>query len=67
MSEFVVAARHRDGSKNLYLVSEVDSYEDARIHVKQAAKARVALVCIPGGKSLKEAPIPQEEPQEQTA
>lgn len=66
--EFIVAARHRDGSKNLYAISDVDSYVEAQDFVRAIPSARTVLVCIPGGKTLKEAPIPEDQDmQEQIA
>lgn len=68
MSDFMAAVRHRDGSKNLYCVSEVESFQEARDHLRQVTKAPAVLVCIKGGKGLKVAPIPETEPvQEQSA
>jgi len=68
MSSFIVAARHKDGTKNLYQVSEAENHTEAYEHVRASTRARAVLVCIEGGKPLKEAPIPEDQDkQEQTA
>jgi hypothetical protein len=52
MKEFMIAARHNDGSKNVLKVSGVTSHEEAREVVKnQMTTVKTILVCIEGRKA----------------
>ena len=56
MSEYIVAARHKDGTKNLYAVSEVENHEEAREYIHKSINPRAILVCLEGGKQAEALP-----------
>lgn len=57
MSDFLVAARHKDGSKKLYSVADVADHIETAAFIKTETGAVASLVSIGGGKISKGRPF----------